>query len=103
VHVGVLGVSAVKILFFVFGMRLLASSISPVGGFLVREIYRVTIHGRTLESADVRKLLARAVAEKRNMDRILRAQLRSPSVPDTDRALAARCGSVSLSAQQHDA
>ena len=39
----------------------------------MKEIYRVTIHGRRLESADVRKLLARAVAEKRNMDRILRS------------------------------
>jgi hypothetical protein len=38
----------------------------------MRAIYRVTIHGRTLESADVRKLLARAVVEKRNMDRVFR-------------------------------
>ncbi len=36
------------------------------------EIYRVCIHGKTLESRDLRKLLARAVEEKRNMDRALR-------------------------------
>lgn len=35
-------------------------------------IYRVTIRGRTLESRDLRKLLAKAVEEKRNMDRVLR-------------------------------
>lgn len=31
-------------------------------------IYQVTVHGRKLESRDLKKLLARAVAEKRNMD-----------------------------------
>ncbi len=35
-------------------------------------IYRVTIHGRTFESRDLRQLLARAVSEKRNMDRTVR-------------------------------
>ena len=35
-------------------------------------IYQVTVHGRKLESKDLRKLLARAVAEKRNMDQRLR-------------------------------
>jgi hypothetical protein len=40
----------------------------------MRAIYRVTIHGRTLESGDLQKLLARAVQEKRNMDRILKSQ-----------------------------
>ena len=35
-------------------------------------IYQVTVHGRKLESCDLRKLLARAVAEKRTMDRRLR-------------------------------
>lgn len=42
----------------------------------MRAIYRVTIHGRTLESGDLQKLLARAVQEKRNMDRILQSQSR---------------------------
>ena len=32
------------------------------------EIYRVTIHGRVLESRNLRQLLSRAVAEKRDMD-----------------------------------
>jgi hypothetical protein len=32
------------------------------------EIYRVTIHGRVMESRNLRQLLSRAVAEKRNMD-----------------------------------
>jgi len=46
----------------------------------MRAIYRVTIHGRTLESADVRKLLARAVVEKRNMDRVFRCASSSSGV-----------------------
>jgi hypothetical protein len=35
-------------------------------------IYQVTVRGRKLESRDLRKLLARAVAEKRAMDQRLR-------------------------------
>jgi hypothetical protein len=35
-------------------------------------IYQVTVRGRKLESCDLRKLLARAVAEKRSMDQRLR-------------------------------
>ncbi len=35
-------------------------------------IYQVTVRGRKLESRDLRKLLARAVAEKRGMDHRLR-------------------------------
>jgi hypothetical protein len=42
----------------------------------MKAIYRVTIHGRILESGDLQKLLARAVQEKRNMDRILHSQSR---------------------------
>ncbi len=38
----------------------------------MRDIYRVTIHGRMLESRDLRQLLARAVREKRSMDQKLR-------------------------------
>ena len=38
----------------------------------MKEIYRVTIHGRTLESRDLKQLLARAVSEKRSMDQRLR-------------------------------
>ena len=34
----------------------------------MKELYRVTIHGRILESGDIRQLLSRAVAEKRSMD-----------------------------------
>lgn len=34
----------------------------------MKPIYRVTVHGQVLESADLRRLLARAVAEKRAMD-----------------------------------
>ncbi len=37
----------------------------------MNEIYHVTVRGRRLESRDLRKLLARAVAEKRNMDQRL--------------------------------
>jgi hypothetical protein len=34
----------------------------------MKQIYRVTVRGQVLESADLRRLLARAVAEKRAMD-----------------------------------
>jgi hypothetical protein len=36
----------------------------------MKEIYTVTIQGHTLESADLRKLLSRAVREKRDRDRM---------------------------------
>lgn len=39
----------------------------------MRDIYHVTIHGRVLESRDLRQLLARAVREKRSMDQKLHA------------------------------
>jgi hypothetical protein len=39
---------------------------------VMKQIYRLTIHGRTLESADLRKLLSRAVREKHTVDRALR-------------------------------
>ena len=38
----------------------------------MKDLYRVTIHGMTLESRNLRQLLARAVSEKRNMDQRLR-------------------------------
>jgi hypothetical protein len=38
----------------------------------MKDIYKVTIHGMTLESRNLRHLLARAVSEKRNMDQRLR-------------------------------
>jgi len=34
----------------------------------MNDIYQVTVRGQRLESRDLRKLLARAVAEKRSMD-----------------------------------
>ena len=40
------------------------------------KIYYVIIKGRTLESRDLKELLARAVAEKRNLDRRSRLQTR---------------------------
>lgn len=43
-------------------------------------IYRTKVRGKTLESRDLRKLLARAVAEKRTMDSRLRYFLQS-SIP----------------------
>ena len=52
-------------------------------------IYQVTVRGRKLESRDLRKLLARAVAEKRNMDQRLRffAPLQSGNMPGTEGTL----------------
>jgi hypothetical protein len=38
----------------------------------MKEIYAVTIHGKILESHNLRQLLARAVWEKRSMDARLR-------------------------------
>ena len=38
----------------------------------MNHIYRVTIQGRTFESRDIRRLLARAVNEKRSLDRRIR-------------------------------
>jgi hypothetical protein len=35
----------------------------------MNKIYYVVIKGRTLESRDLKELLARAVAQKRNLDR----------------------------------
>ncbi len=49
----------------------------------MKEIYRVTIRGRKLESLDLRQLLARAVREKRNLDERLRIA-----------ASAARCAEI---------
>jgi hypothetical protein len=41
------------------------------------KVYYVMIKGRTLESRDLKELLARAVTEKRNMDRKERLRSRS--------------------------
>jgi hypothetical protein len=38
----------------------------------MKQIYRVMVRGQVLESADLRKLLAQAVCEKRAMDRRFR-------------------------------
>ena len=48
----------------------------------MKEIYRTTIHGQILESRNLRHLLARAVSEKREMDRKMRifSSLRSGMV-----------------------
>jgi hypothetical protein len=44
----------------------------------MERIYQVTIHGRKLESRDLRLLMARAVTEKRNMDYRIRLFLHPP-------------------------
>jgi hypothetical protein len=41
------------------------------------KVYYVMIKGRTLESRNLKELLARAVSEKRNLDRKFRLQARS--------------------------
>lgn len=47
----------------------------------MQRIYQVKIHGRVLESSDLRKLLSRAVSEKRAMDKRIRmlSDLRQPA------------------------
>lgn len=46
----------------------------------MQRIYQVKIHGRVLESSDLRKLLSRAVSEKRAMDKkLMLSDLRRPA------------------------
>ena len=47
----------------------------------MQRIYQVKIHGRVLESCDLKKLLSRAVIEKRVMDRRIR-MLSEPRLPE---------------------
>ncbi len=47
----------------------------------MQRIYQVKIHGRILESCDLKKLLSRAVTEKRVMDRRIR-MLSEPRLPE---------------------
>ena len=57
----------------------------------MQKIYYVMIKGRTLESRDLKELLARAVSEKRNLDRRFRPQSRSyerPAVENISKAYA---------------
>jgi hypothetical protein len=42
----------------------------------MNQIYRVTVQGRTFESKDLRRLLARAVSEKRSLDQRTRVSAR---------------------------
>jgi len=46
--------------------------------------YRVTIHGRTLEGCDLKRLVARAVREKKSMDRVLRFLVSEERSPQPD-------------------
>jgi hypothetical protein len=57
----------------------------------MKDLYQITIHGRTMESRDLRQLLARAVTEKRNMD------LRLRFLKQIDPLLASVAGSAALS------
>ena len=50
----------------------------------MQKIYSVMIKGRTLESRDLKELLARAVSEKRNSDRISRPQSGSCGKPPVE-------------------
>jgi hypothetical protein len=45
----------------------------------MNKIYYVIIKGRTLESRNLKELLARAVSEKRNLDRVSHLPTRSLS------------------------
>ena len=46
----------------------------------MERIYQVTIRGKVLESRDLRKLLSRAVSEKRTMDRRFRVNFTNGAV-----------------------
>jgi hypothetical protein len=54
----------------------------------MQQIYQVTIHGRVLESKDLRKLLSRAVSEKKMLDRRFRLRFPGTAVrmPEAARA-----------------
>ncbi len=47
----------------------------------MNEIYSVKVHGKVLESRDLKKLLARAVQEKRTMDFRFRMLVQAGSAP----------------------
>ena len=52
----------------------------------MRKVYYVMIKGRTLESRDLKELLARAVSEKRNSDRKFRLQTASCGMTPVENA-----------------
>ena len=64
----------------------------------MKQIYRTRIHGQTLESRNLRDLLARAVLEKRQMDRkmIVFNSLRSGMVRSTGNLSAVEASSGSF-------
>ena len=53
----------------------------------MNKIYYVIIKGRTFESRNLRQLLARAVAEKRNLDRKIKSQPHQPIAMDDSATL----------------
>lgn len=57
------------------------------------KVYYVMIKGRTLESRDLKELLARAVSEKRSMDR--KERLRSCSLGSMENPTKAGAGNYS--------
>jgi len=59
------------------------------------KIYSVIIQGRTLESKNIRKLLSRAVVEKRNLDRKFRMQISRPGENSFPACAGASSGSAS--------
>ena len=52
----------------------------------MQKVYCVIIKGRTLESRDLKALLARAVSEKRSSDRKFRLQPKSYAHPTVESA-----------------
>jgi hypothetical protein len=63
----------------------------------MQKIYYVIIKGRTLESRDLKELLARAVSEKRNLDRKSQFQNRSHRQAPVENSLSP-CGAVDQAA-----
>lgn len=60
------------------------------------QIYRITVHGKTLESRNLRSLLARAVSEKRSMDRAFRLALPRPRMNTARNSF---CGEAAVASQ----
>ena len=61
----------------------------------MKQVYRVVIKGRTLESRDLKELLARAVSAKRDSDRRLyfQARFHRPGIFESSAGALATAGS----------
>lgn len=62
----------------------------------MQKIYYVMIKGRTLESRDLKELLARAVSEKRNSDRKFRLQIATGAAVENSSRYSTACSAAAV-------